>query len=272
MNWGFDLFGECPTDGSPVQFKDTNEQIQYFQVSSRENYHLSKSYVESLESEYDERMIQAYINGEFVPLISGPAFYEYERATHLIPLSNDRSMQPFLTWDFNVDPMTVLIGQHNRRIIKIMDEVSIMGSNTRQAARVARDKLAKWGFTGSLEIYGDASGNSRNTATDLTDYKVIKEVFPHGKFLIPTQNIRLKKSYNQVNGMLRDSKGSANVFINRGFCPELDKDMLQVHYKKGTQDIDKSDSLRTHKSDALRYAVAGIRGENQIGYNGRAFA
>jgi hypothetical protein len=63
-----------------------------------------------------------------------------------------------------------------------------------------------------------------------------------------------------MNNMLKSTSGSSNLFIHPK-CKELIKDLRQVRWHRDasgnpTGVLDKSDSQRTHTSDALSYLVA----------------
>jgi hypothetical protein len=65
---------------------------------------------------------------------------------------------------------------------------------------------------------------------------------------------------NSVNTMLRSADGTSRLFVNDLACPELVKDFRKVRWQvdsggNTTGLLDKSDSARTHISDALGYAV-----------------
>lgn len=265
LNWGFDLFENTPPNGEPVIYatdKDGNETyMRLIQVSTRENTFLPSGYVATLEAQYDPRMVQAFIDGEFVPLTKGPVYYMFDRAMHIKPLEYQRGMNTFITWDFNVDPMSVLIGQYDRKpIVYFLREVSIRGSNTWEAARETRRVLDKVGHVGPLEVFGDASGHSRSTVsaqTNQSDYDLIRQVFPHATYRIPNANPPLAYRFNANNAQLLNAKGEIGEYVDPS-CKELIKDCLQMSYKSGTKEIDKKDKSRGHKSDARDYAVLVI--------------
>ena len=77
----------------------------------------------------------------------------------------------------------------------------------------------------------------------------------------------MRDRINIVNGRLCSAAGERRLFIDPK-CKELIRDLEQVRWKtdetgRATTELDKSDRMRTHVSDALGYYVAqafGMRG------------
>ena len=59
---------------------------------------------------------------------------------------------------------------------------------------------------------------------------------------------------NSVNKMLEGNSITPNIIIDPR-CTSLIQDLEKVTNKQGTRDIDKSNKLLTHASDALGYAI-----------------
>jgi hypothetical protein len=76
----------------------------------------------------------------------------------------------------------------------------------------------------------------------------------------PSSNPPVKNRVNCVNAMFHNQAGDCRLRISPK-CKELFKDLERVHWKNDSygnplNDIDKSDPLRTHVSDALGYMIA----------------
>lgn len=274
-NWGFDLLEDCPSDGTAIPFTETNKKRK-IQVSSRENYYLTPEYVANLEAQYDKRMVQAYIDGDFVPLTKGPVYYNFDRNVHVKKLEYDPYLPVFMAWDFNVDPMSVLIGQRvSTKEIRFLREVSIPGSNTIEACEEVKRVMVEIEVKGGITVFGDASGHSRNTKsaqTNQTDYDLISERFPLANLKIPRRDPPIAYRYGLVNGKLCNVKNEIGMYIDPS-CKELIRDMLELSYKPGTRVLDNALKLkRTHKSDAAGYAICAYASEEQPGvrYLGKA--
>ena len=76
---------------------------------------------------------------------------------------------------------------------------------------------------------------------------------------VPSKNRRVKDRINCVNAVLLNYRGERRMALNPR-CKELAKDFEQVAWKADPHgnplsDINKSDPMRTHLSDALGYYV-----------------
>lgn len=187
-----------------------------------------------------------------------------------------------LAWslDFNVDPMASVICQIRqmrtplshitnelRTEIEVLDEIVLPDSNTPQACDEFWHRCESNGWVRrglDLHIYGDVSGNQRNTSGSKSDWEIVKEFFKskHGitvTYHIGKENPPVKDRVNAVNAACCSAAGERRLKI-KGKCKELRKDLKEVRWKKDasgnpTGQIDKSDTKRTHASDALGYIV-----------------
>jgi hypothetical protein len=149
----------------------------------------------------------------------------------------------------------------------VLDEIVLPDSRTVDAAKefIRRASLLSDAPGLIVKVYGDASGNSRNTQATRTDYELIKDVFrQHAEFKLTllqnTRNPEVRNRVNTVNNMLTTAGGSHRIIIDPK-CKELITDLRQVKWKRDasknpTGDLDKSDPARTHVSDALGYLIA----------------
>jgi len=281
LNWGYDVFKECEPNGAPLMLGEFENEVdvQLITASSRENYHLPRHYVMMLESQYDERMVQAYVDGKFVALQQSAVYYNFASEIHVKIQEYSPSWTTFLAFDFNVDPMSIIVGQYiNRRYKKpftrILTEVSMRGSNTREATYRAEAVLKDFGHFSRrdyLEIYGDAT-HGRSTVSsvpDETDWDIIRTIFPDASYCVPNSNPPVKRRHNVVNGILLNALGE-NWIVFDPSAKELIRDFEQCKYKPGTTTEDKSDPKRTHKADALGYyLVEKIMGQQSMTYGGK---
>lgn len=192
------------------------------------------------------------------------------------------------TLDFNVDPMCSLIAQvetdhkpaahdylHdtrtdevNRKTIRILDEIYLANSSTPAACEefIKRmEPIFKLNKNQRVEVivYGDASGHSRKTSGHI-DYRVIEEMLrADGRFIF---SIRAQKNnpgqrdrVTTVNNAFLNAAGERRVFM-APHCLELRKDMLYMRWHRDvagtpTNDLDDSNRMRGHISDALGYLI-----------------
>jgi hypothetical protein len=115
-------------------------------------------------------------------------------------------------------------------------------------------------------VYGDATGDSRHSSADKTDWHLVRNFFERhsGQYRvevrIPSQNPLVKARVNAVNSMLCTYNEQRRLLVDPK-CRELIKDFERVCWKSDLhgnvqKDLDKSELLRTHVSDAVGYWVA----------------
>ena len=204
----------------------------------------------------------------------GNVYYCFDERSHCKPLQRDESMQLFVSMDFNVDPMSVVIGQYGRnsaqRLLdrcEILEEIVLPNSNTMSMMSRLLMELKKyqWGYTLEVEVYGDAAGTQRSSQSQKSNWQIVAEYFAmdtsiHYRFIRKRANPMIVDRVNAVNTMLRSADGTVRLYADDVKCPELIKDFKKVKFQQDSDGnstglLDKSDKKRTHISDALGYAI-----------------
>jgi hypothetical protein len=221
--------------------------------------------------------------GEYLDIVGGNAYYALTDH-NLCTLAYDPHLPVCWALDFNVDPLCSVVCQVEeerdgltgtvRKVVRVLAEIVLANSNTMEAAGAFigwLDALKTDYQPKQVRIYGDASGNSRTTKSSRTDYELIREAFRRTEYAITmrtnTANPPVKDRVNTLNAALSNAAREHRLLIDPG-CRELLKDLRQVRWARDaagnvTGELDKSDSQRTHTSDALSYLVAqelGLRG------------
>jgi hypothetical protein len=273
--------GKILVTTSPNSFDDihdifvANRKPQYGLVrfTTYQNTFLDPAAIDELASLYDEKFMLQELRGEFV-IFEGAVYYTFNRKENAgalaFKLAQYNPNKPLnLCCDFNVDPMAWTISQEGindqtkLREIYFIDEIYLKNSNTVECCKefIARYPNHRTG----INLYGDATGNSRSANSNITNWKIIEDelklygLHPH----IPTRNPAERDRINAVNGMICNSKGQRRVFMNPDKCPHLIRDCEQVSYKEGSIQIDKTKSLElTHASDSSGYMI-----ENEFSLN-----
>lgn len=250
-------------------------------ASPRENIHLGNAFYDSLRSTYDEKFYRQEVMGEYLSLTSGQVYYAFDREQNVKPLYYDPNFPLFWSPDFNVDPMCSVIGQviesrgfshadlltgNRRRWTHVLDEICLRNANIYDACREFVARTERWIKPGSqmlVHLYGDPAGSARSHAGP-SSYQCIFDFFKtQPKYRIEqrtaTSHPEVKDRVNVVNGQLCSAAGQRNLLIDPK-CKELMKDLEKVIWKADlsgniTAQIDKSDPMRTHISDAMGYAI-----------------
>jgi len=265
-----------------------SSDYRLIQATPKENVHLPADFYDRLKDSYAELFYRQEVLGEYVDIFGGHAYYAF----------SDRNVEPSryhpnlpLCWalDFNVDPMCSVICQMEewkrtpwarapyecRKTLRVLDEIVLSNSNTMEAVEefIYRAKTLAGASTRiTLNVYGDASGNSRSSKSGRTDYELIRESFRrYPEFEIHLQNTAnplVRDRVNTMNNALCSASKERSIMIDPK-CRELIKDLRQVRWKRDSAgnpvgDVDKSDPRRTHMSDALSYLVASEFGLHGI--------
>lgn len=204
----------------------------------------------------------------------GNVYHQFDETIHCKPLGRDESMQLFAAIDFNIDPMSVVVGQYDRGMgirkmerCEILEELSLPNSNTYLMMERLVTELNKYrrGYQFNIEIYGDAAGTQKSSQSQKTNWQIVSEhllMFPwiHFQFIRKSKNPMIVDRVNAMNAMLKSADGTIRMYINDVRCPELVKDFKKVRWDQDSGGnksgmLDKTDKKRTHITDALGYMV-----------------
>jgi hypothetical protein len=221
FDWQYDYFdGDGKTNNCEV-----------INARSYDNIYLPDGYVDTLEQQYDEKMREQEIEGKIIDIMSGGVYYAFSRDKNVKEFEW-RQQKFYCSMDFNVDPMTSVVGFIENDVIYIFDEFWLRDSNTFQMSGKLKDKY------GVCDIIPDSTSNKRSTNSYKSDIQILKE---DGHTIIYNPNPYVEDRYNCVNGLL--SKGRIVIHPR---CEKLIKDLERMTRNN-------KDHLISHISDALGY-------------------
>ena len=166
--------------------------------------------------------------------------------------------------------MCSVIGQNVDGHVHVLEELVLPASNTWQLCeefvRRIRSLVHQHGGPVHVHIYGDATGNSRHSSADQSDWEIIRQALGRvdslirPSFQVSKQNPSVRMRVNSINGMLCNQRQQRRLLVHPE-CRQLIRDFERVTWAMDRNgnimgDIDKSDPMRTHISDALGYCVA----------------
>lgn len=185
-----------------------------------------------------------------------------------------------LAWDFNINPgVHCEIGQYDRGRDLFTTRHEVFGErhNTprtlvllkaRLDAMGAFDAEGKFRFS-HVEVYGDRSGKSGQTASSNTDYDLIMRALSswgcNPAMMVQTANPAIRDRVLSVNDALRDPAGDVHWLIHPE-CKRLIRDLEDVREDEEGLPDKQSDSDLTHPSDAEGYRVFRLRPVNAIDF------
>ncbi len=236
-----------------------------FQMPTDTNPYISKDELKEIEAELDPLTWAQEFLAQFVNMAGRAFAYCFDRKKHVPtkekPFNNGNNgelrndLPVYLSFDFNVDPITCIAAQHpdDHSYIYVRHEFRLRNSNIWELCDEIKTRLGGHYFI----ITGDASGKNKSAMVQdgLNYYLIIKAELKlkEHQFKIPGANPKHKNSRVLTNSLLyRHPK----LFIHRD-CPFLIEDLERVQVdKKG--DIDKSDDALGHLLDTFRYYLSAF--------------
>lgn len=240
-HWTYWFFikGIHPENGQPI------DQGQYASMlmNPQDNLeNIDEEYISLLNS-LDEKQRKRFLLGEFNDDSDGSAYYAFNRDVNVIDYdSSYQSGQIRIGMDFNVMPMTAVIGYRVNDKFYIWDEMFLENSDTFKMC----DQLKAKKYVGT--VYPDSTGSNRKTSGK-SDHVILKEA---GFVIHSTRNPFVTDRVNNINRLLRDGK-----IIIHPRCKKLINDLEKVTWKNDELD-QKTDKMLTHITDALGYLCWAI--------------
>ncbi|HEY6435787.1 MAG TPA: hypothetical protein VIY47_04295, partial [Ignavibacteriaceae bacterium] len=160
------------------------------------------------------------------------------REKHVRPVSIDYGTV-FTGNDFNVDPMTAVIGQYDGWEFRIADEVYLNNSDTYKMGHALIEKKYK-----GAKIIPDSTAGNRKTSGK-SDLQILKDL----EFSIEsTRNPFVTDRVNNLNRLFTE-----NRIVIDPKCKKLINDLEKVSWKNNELDQSGTNKHLTHISDALGY-------------------
>lgn len=226
-----------------------------WQFTTASASHINKTWLEQMKAEMDPRSYRQEFEASFEAL-AGRAYYAFSRANNVGPVTLDRNAAVCVSFDFNIDPSTAVIGQRQGDRAMVWRDVRLThrgGEATRAAASKVKAFLVEAGHIGPIRIFGDATGKSAKT-TGPADHQVLKDIFPGAIWCIPGHNPHERDRVSAVNGVCETMSGRHQLQLDPS-CLGLIADLEQVIYAENGELDKKSNPLLTHLSDALGYWI-----------------
>lgn len=249
---------------------------QVFQYTTAQSGRVDEEELLTAAYDLDEDTFKQEYEGSFALTGKHRAYYAFDRALHVKPVSYNGWGGPLL-WsiDFNVNPMCMLLMQQEAGVLHVLEEIVIKpGAHTQMAcdrflerARVYYDATQTFQRPLTVRIYGDASGNQRRTSAGAkTDWSIVRSFFElwrgtfEPKYFAAASNPAVRDRVNCVNSRLKNRLDEVRILIDPQ-CKELIRDLEEVAWEVDatgarTGELNKKDPARTHASDALGYYIS----------------
>ena len=247
-------FGSGTPEGFKFVYKYWEESpktgYQLIRGRTEDNSMLPQEFIDSLKENYDENLLKAYLDGEFVNLQQGSTYYNFDRSINVRKNKYNKNLPIRISLDFNVSPMACSlfhIYDNNSPKVRVFDEIELHhgGGSEVLTQRMVDEIKARYPNTDYI-AYPDPA-NQRHTSALHTDHDILRQ--GGFKVRVKPKAPRVVDSVNAVNKLC-----DKNLIIDPK-CKGLIADLEQTVNKEGTREIDKSHKERTHLTDGLRYAI-----------------
>lgn len=202
----------------------------------------------------DETTYRRNILGDWTAFaVDNPFFYKFDHARHVIDsYIPNRHLPITISFDFNVEPMTALIGQRvDLWQSYAFDEIHLAVGSSEEVCEIIKARYPQW--IGNMNITGDATGRNRTAVTrgNLNHYKVIKQQLDllDRDILVPTQNMAVKDSRVLCNSVMQHAEW--RITSN---CTHTIADMTNAQVDE-FGDLIKSKENGQHHTDTARYLI-----------------
>ena len=236
-NWAHDLYT------MPQEFPQAWASFQFTTVQGG---NVPAEEIEAARADLDERTFRQEFMATF-ETYAGRIYYAFERKDNVVSEEYDTSIL-YTGWDFNVDPMSVVIAVRKQDVLHVIDEMRIFSSNTQEAVDEIKTRYPKsriWAFP------DPACRQRKTSAGGVTDLTILQNAGFTVK--VPNSHTPVRDRINSVNSRLCDSIGVRHLFLDPR-CKYTIEGLERHTYKEGTVQPDK-DSGYDHMMDALGYMI-----------------
>jgi hypothetical protein len=237
---------------TPSKKGELKEPYCFIPAMMDDNPHLPQSYKDALET-LDLITYERFVKGNWDIIdVDMPYCYSFNPTTHIKDMGELNHEEPvYLSFDFNVDPITCIASQHpkDHSYIYTRYEFRLSNSDIWQLCDRINAKLGDY----YMIVTGDASGKNRSAMTKdgQNYYTIIKTELglTDRQVVVPGANPLIKDSRVLCNSLLLRHP---SIYVHPE-CVFLIEDLQYVEVNsKGEIDKDK-DKHQTHLLDCWRY-------------------
>jgi hypothetical protein len=237
-NWAYDLY---------QRGKATEEHHwESFQYTTLDGGNVPEEEIEQAKRDLDERTFRQEYLATF-ETAGNRIYYGFDRGTHVAAHAYD-TQALYTGWDFNIDPMSVVVAVRTGDHLHVIDEIRMFSSNTQEAVEEIKGRYPKsriWAFP------DPASKQRKTSAGGVTDLTILQNAGFVVK--VPNAHTPVRDRINAVNSRLKSAMGDINLTFAPGVKHTIEGLERQT-YKPGSTTPDK-DSGYDHMNDALGYMV-----------------
>ena len=228
---------------------DDNDDRLLVKGKTTDNTYLPEQYVKLLESNYDDALLKAYRDGEFVNLSALSTYHSFNREKNVKEVKYNPKKPIHIGQDFNTDPLCAVLWQeyNDKPNIRIFKTYSLSHAGEGDLLTERLCQQIKQDYPNNTYFsYPDATGRAKHSSARYSDIDILRR---HFKVMVKHINPLVVNRVNAMNKALQD-----NLIIDPS-CQDLINDLERTTNKPNTREIDKSNKELTHLTDALGYSV-----------------
>lgn len=237
-NWFYDLYVAAETNPGWAAFTFTTAQGGNVTVEELEYAKKTlspKHYAQEFEASFET--------------LSNRVYDTFSRKKNVDPGVEDVGGDILIGMDFNVNPMSAIVGSRVTDQFHQWDEITIPNGNTEEMCVEIQRRYANR----NVIVFPDPSGKARKTSAPVgqTDFSIIRS-FGY-KIVTPNKAPPVVDRINEVNAVFLNAKKESRYFIHPK-CKNTIKCFDGLTYKEGTSQPDKKLGL-DHLPDAAGYLI-----------------
>ena len=213
---------------------------------------MASGMVDEIFANLDPVSVRMYRDGDWDAFKYDNAFmYSFDRKKHVTAVKPFyRDLPLILSFDFNVEPLTCIVGQSGNDFLFVIDELQVNPRGSDMIYEMCSLIMEK--YTAMLYIVtGDASGRVRTLQSHRNSYEAIQKYLnlTDAQVQVRRQNISLKDSRVLCNSVLH----AFPVSIYEG-CKTLITECKSAVFEKGILRKNRKDA-KLDSLDAFRYMI-----------------
>lgn len=236
---------------------ELGEMYGMVQASTYDNeLNLPADYIPSLLASYPPQLIEAYLNGQFVNLLSGTVYHQFSRRDNGTAERLLDTEALHVGMDFNVGKMAGITHAIRDGLPLALDEI-VGAYDTPDMIRQIKERY--WRHDGNtyqktreITVYPDASGGSRKSVNaSETDIALLKSA--GFRVSAPEANPPVKDRINSMNAMFCNALGQRRYRVNAQTCPNYADHLEQQVWAENGEPDKKAGN--DHTNDAAGYFI-----------------
>jgi hypothetical protein len=225
----------------------------FHHYTTYDNPFIDPNEIEEAKNQLDKITFEQEYLAEYVDANDRPFLYKFDVKIHVIEEYEPNPHLPItISFDFNKDPMTALIGQQvDLWTSYAFAEINLPEGSTPEVCDMIITDYPTW--FDKIDVTGDATGQNRSALTvgNLNHYRIIKDKLRlrDSNLFIPKVNPALSDSRVLCNSVLQNAK----FFVTKN-CKKTIRD-AEMAYVDVSGELVKTQIEGLHHFDTLRYLI-----------------